>query len=236
MRDAGREKAIDVPSSRPAPRIPRPEAQGSASRQGTMSPKTTLHRHPQKTSVAPIDSLPKTDRWIDASLGEYRVSRIGRGGMGVVYQAHDPLLLRSVAIKLLPEDLYTDAEALRKFLGEARAAARISHPNVVAVFEADQEKGIPYLVMELMEGGSAGWLRAWGAFPWSEATRIIADACRGLIAVHSAGLVHRDIKPSNIMRTRMAPSKSPISGWHWWRLGQPMPAATWDTSLAHPTS
>jgi serine/threonine protein kinase len=167
-----------------------------------MPGKSTFHRQPKRTSVAPIDSLPKTDRWINASLGKYRITRrVGRGGMGVVYQARDPVLLRSVAIKLLPEDLHTDAEALRKFLGEARAAARISHPNVVAVYEANQENGVSYLVMELMEGGSAqDRLRAWGAFPWAEATRTIADACRGLVAVHAAGIVHRDIKPSNIMR------------------------------------
>ena len=121
--------------------------------------------------------------------------------MGVVYQAVDPILQRAVAIKVLREGIAARPESVRKFLREVRTAARLNHPHVVAVYDADQEKGIVYLVMELMEGGSAhDRIHKWGPFDWVEATQVMADACRGLAAVHAAGLIHRDIKPSNVMR------------------------------------
>ena len=144
------------------------------------------------------------DKWLGAALSKYRIiRRIARGGMGVVYEAVDPVLQRRVAVKLLPEALTRDAIAQHKFLSEARAAARLNHPNVVPVHDAGEHRGVPYLVMELLEGGSANdRLKTWGPFPWAEATRVIADVCRGLAAAHAVGLIHRDIKPSNIMRGR----------------------------------
>jgi serine/threonine protein kinase/WD40 repeat protein len=154
------------------------------------------------TASAAEDDLHE-DRWVGATLGKYRlVRRLGRGGMGVVYEAFDPILQRPVAIKVLRESIAAQPDAVRKFLREARTAARLNSPHVVAVYEADQEKGIAYVVMELMEGGSAhDRIQQWGAFGWVEATQVVLDACRGLCAVHAAGLIHRDIKPSNIMRT-----------------------------------
>jgi len=145
-----------------------------------------------------------SDPSIILSLGKYQVvRRVGRGGMGVVYEAVDPILERAVAIKVLREGVSAQPESVRKFLKEARTAARLNNPHVVPVYDADQEKGICYLVMELMEGGSAhDRIKKWGPFGWVEATNVIADACKGLAAVHAAGLIHRDIKPSNIMRTR----------------------------------
>jgi len=130
------------------------------------------------------------DRWLGATLGKYRIiRRIARGGMGVVYEAVDPVLQRRVAVKLLPEALTRDSIAQSKFLSEARAAARLNHANVVPVHDAGEHRGVPYLVMELLEGGSANdRLKTWGPFPWAEATRVIADACRGLAAAHAVGL------------------------------------------------
>ena len=155
------------------------------------------------TVDAPVGSLP-SDRWTGSTLGKYQIiRRLGHGGMGVVYEAIDPILQRAVAIKVLREGLANQPDAVRKFLREARTAARLNHPHVVAVYDTNEEKGMCYLVMELMEGGSAyDRIRKWGSFGWVEATQVMVDACRGLIAVHFAGLIHRDIKPSNIMRTK----------------------------------
>src|SRR5207245_824309 len=88
-------------------------------------------------------------------IGKYRVASVlGRGGMGVVYEAVDPLIQRRVAIKQLPERLAHDRQALDRFLAEARAAGRLSHPNVVGVYEVDERGGTYYLVMEFVGGGS----------------------------------------------------------------------------------
>ncbi|MCE9532949.1 MAG: serine/threonine protein kinase [Planctomycetes bacterium] len=154
------------------------------------------------TVHAPEGSLPD-DRWTGKSLGKYHiVRRLGKGGMGVVYEAQDPILQRAVAIKVLREGMSDQPESVRKFLREARTAAKLNDLHVVSIYDADQEKGLCYLVMELMNGGSAhDRIRKWGPFGWVEATKVTIDACRGLAAVHAAELIHRDIKPSNIMRT-----------------------------------
>jgi WD40 repeat protein len=131
------------------------------------------------------------------------VGELGRGGMGVVYEAEDPLLERRVALKLLAPALADCPAAAQRFVREARAAARLGHPNVVAVHEVGDHGGTPYLVMELVPGGSAqALLDARGRLGWREATRLAADACRGLAAAHAAGLIHRDLKPSNLMLGR----------------------------------
>src|SRR5262249_12928250 len=88
----------------------------------------------------------------------------------------------------------------QRFLLEARAAARLNHPNVVAVYDIGQQGDVSFIVMELVDGGSAEvLLRQRGALPWPLATRIIADVCRGLASAHASGLIHRDIKPANIL-------------------------------------
>ena len=149
------------------------------------------------------DPLAESDALIDTVLGKYHLRRrIGYGGMGIVYEAEDPLLKRRVAIKLLRAPV-ADAETAARFLREARAAARLNHPHVVIVHEAGQQEGVYYLVMELVEGGSMqDALRERGALEWRLATSVLADACRGLVAAHAAGLIHRDLKPSNLLATR----------------------------------
>src|SRR5262249_10150687 len=128
---------------------------------------------------------------------------IGAGGMGVVWLADDPVLHRSVAIKSLASDLVNQSLLVKRFLREARAVARLSHPHVVGIHDVvggggDGEQ--PYLVMEYLPGGSAHDLLAKGqALPWMEATRLILQAGRGLAAAHAAGLIHRDIKPANLL-------------------------------------
>jgi serine/threonine protein kinase/putative intracellular protease/amidase len=144
---------------------------------------------------------PLADPWIGRELGKYVILRpLGAGGMGVVYEAEDVSLKRRVAVKLLPLSVAADPVALQRFLREAQAAARLNHPNVVAIHEIDQRDGTYYIVMELVPGGNAqARLNAGGPVAWQDATRMIADACRGLAAAHAAGLIHRDLKPANLM-------------------------------------
>lgn len=138
---------------------------------------------------------------LGARLGKYRLTaRLGQGGMGVVYAAEDLRLRRVVAIKVVAGGLVSDSEWLARFQLEARAAARLNHPNVVTVHDVGHRRGFHFLVMELLVGGSVqARLNNQGPLPWPEATRIIADVCRGLSAAHLAGLIHRDIKPANIL-------------------------------------
>ncbi len=148
-------------------------------------------------------AAPRTDARIGARLGKYRMTaRLGQGGMGIVYAAVDTLLLRTVAIKILPDSLSDDPVALRRFLHEAQAAARLNHPHVVSIYEVDRVDDTQYIVMELIRGGSVQeFLREGRRFGWREATQIAVDVCRGLAAAHAAGLIHRDIKPANVMRS-----------------------------------
>ena len=140
---------------------------------------------------------------IGQRLGRYAISgQLGRGGMGIVYEAEDTLLQRRVAIKLLPKEVSSNPESLTRFLREAQAAARLNHANVVAVYDIGEADGTHYIVMELMSAGSAkAMLTARGTFHWVEATSILAEVCRGVAAAHKAGLIHRDIKPANILRS-----------------------------------
>jgi serine/threonine protein kinase/WD40 repeat protein len=144
------------------------------------------------------------DTRIGTRLGKYcLVQRLGEGGMGVVYAAEDPVLGRRVALKVLSGAALREPGAAQRFFLEARAAARINHPNVVTVHDIGQQGDVCYIVMELVEGASAqALLYEQGALPWPQATRLIASVCAGLAAAHAAGLIHRDIKPANILLGR----------------------------------
>ncbi len=138
---------------------------------------------------------------IGAHLGKYRITgQLGKGGMGVVYSGEDLRLHRTVAIKVLAGDAALEPAAAKRFLLEARSAACLSHPNVVAIHDIGQRGQLYYMVMELVRGQSAHTLlHRSGRLSWLEATRVTADVCRGLVAAHAAGLIHRDIKPGNIL-------------------------------------
>jgi pimeloyl-ACP methyl ester carboxylesterase len=129
-------------------------------------------------------------------LGRFVVARsLGSGGMGAVFLAHDRDLGRPVALKVLHA---RDADGFRRFRREAMAIARLSHPNVVQIYELGLDASVPYLVMEYMAGGTLSGLLT-GRIPWDRASRIIASAARGLGAAHAVGIVHRDVKPANLL-------------------------------------
>ena len=134
------------------------------------------------------------------ALGPYRVLKeLGRGGMGAVYRAIDTRLDRTVALKVLLPALAADPAARERFLREAKAAAKLSHDNVVTVYEADERDGVPYIAMQLLQGYPLDqYLKTKGAPPLAHVVRIGIEAARGLAAAHALGLVHRDIKPANL--------------------------------------
>jgi eukaryotic-like serine/threonine-protein kinase len=135
--------------------------------------------------------------------GRYRIEgRLGAGGMSTVFRAHDQVLERPVAVKLLAEHLAEDEAFVARFRREALAAARLQHPNIVQVFDSGQDdsSGRHYIVMEFVEGPScADLLREHRMFDAEDTVRIVRDACHGLDYAHRAGVIHRDVKPGNLL-------------------------------------
>ena len=134
--------------------------------------------------------------------GRYRLERpLGQGGMATVYLGHDSELDRPVAVKVLAKNLADDEAFRERFLREARLAARLSHPNIVSVYDAGEEADRRlYIVMEYVEGETlADVLARRGRLPADEAVGLALQACRGLSHAHAAGLVHRDVKPQNLL-------------------------------------
>jgi hypothetical protein len=136
-------------------------------------------------------------------VGHYRVlEQIGAGGMGEVFRARDERLARDVALKLIQPSSTGKQDHLRRFEQEARAAAALSHPNIVAIYDVGFEQGYPFIVSELLEGNTLRQRLSQGPLPVSKAADYAAQIVQGLIAAHDRRIIHRDLKPENLFLTR----------------------------------
>jgi serine/threonine protein kinase len=137
-----------------------------------------------------------------ARLGDYEIlAELGGGGMGRVYRARDLTLERIVALKTLAPQFRNDQVLVQRFLKEARAAARLNHPNIVQIYDFGKEGDTYYLAMEYVEGESLAQFLKRGTFTESDAISVTRFTCRALVVAHADGLIHRDIKPDNLMLT-----------------------------------
>jgi TPR repeat protein len=150
------------------------------------------------TVVVNSESLPGPPR-----IGKYEiVNELGSGGMGIVYKAFDPGIGRTVALKVMSQQLARDADFRNRFLREARGAGVLQHPNIVTVHELGEWQGAPFIAMEFLQGDSFECiLKNQNTRPLEERLGIIAQVCRGLDYAHARGIVHRDIKPANVIVT-----------------------------------
>jgi serine/threonine protein kinase len=140
-------------------------------------------------------------KWKGLVLAEYTLlDVIGTGGMGLVFQALHRRMDRVVALKVLTQQARASPDAVQRFQREVQAAAKLTHPNIVTAYDAGEQDGLPYLVMEYIEGRDlARRVRAQGPLPVAEAVDCILQAARGLEHAHGKGVIHRDIKPSNLL-------------------------------------
>lgn len=139
---------------------------------------------------------------IGQTLGHYRVEeKLGEGGMGVVYRAHDTHLERPVAIKVLPPDKVADSGRKQRFVQEARAASALNHPNIVTIHDIRSQDEVDFIVMEYIDGKTLDEVIAPKALRLRQALQYAVQIADALTKAHGAGIVHRDLKPSNIMVT-----------------------------------
>jgi Tol biopolymer transport system component len=163
-------------------------------------------------------------------LGPYEIlSPLGAGGMGEVYRARDTRLGREVAVKVLPASFSQDADRLRRFEQEARAASALNHPNIISLFDVGSHDGAPYVVTELLEGETLRSRLATGALSPRKATEFAIQIAQGLAAAHEKGIVHRDLKPENLFVTEDGRVK--ILDFGLAKLIQPEAAASQQTSI-----
>jgi hypothetical protein len=150
-----------------------------------------------RTQTLPLHPL------IGQTLKHYRFdSLLGQGGMGVVYRCHDTKLDRPVALKILSPDLTADPDRRKRFLREARAAARISHPAIAQVYDVDEQDGTIFIAMELVIGSTVRELIRNRELDLLGAIDVAIQVAEGLARAHETGIIHRDIKPANVMLTR----------------------------------
>lgn len=139
---------------------------------------------------------------VDQMIGRYCIlQKIGEGGVGVVYHAHDSELKRDVALKLLREDLASDPQFIQRFKHEAQVLASLNHSNIAAIYGIEECDGVRALVMELVTGATLSDRIARGALPLPEALSIASQIAKALDYAHERSIIHRDLKPSNIKIT-----------------------------------
>jgi serine/threonine-protein kinase len=155
---------------------------------------------PRRPSRSPVVVPRAETAGLPRQFGDYELlEEIGRGGMGVVYRARQTSLGRTVALKTILRGDKASMEELARFAAEAKAAARLQHPNIVSIFEAGEHDGVAYLTMRCVEGQTLSRLLAAGPLRSTEAARILAKTARAIYHAHTQGILHRDLKPSNIL-------------------------------------
>jgi serine/threonine-protein kinase len=133
---------------------------------------------------------------------------LGRGGMGVVYQARQLALKRVVALKMMLAGSHADAEDLARFRAEAEAVAQLQHPHIVQIYEVSQHAGLPFFALEYLEGGSLAQKLQGAPLPARDAAQLVETLARAMQAAHARGIIHRDLKPANVLLDQEARPKT----------------------------
>jgi serine/threonine-protein kinase len=174
------------------PAVPVPETLPEAAPAGTQVQDAGAQKRARELSQQKLVSGPQVP-------GFALRGKLGEGGMGIVYEAEQLALKRTVALKLIRHGGHASAELLARFRGEAEAVARLQHPNVVQVYEVGEREGLPYFAMEYVAGGSLDRKLAGTPLPPKEAAALVEPLARAMDAAHQKGVIHRDLKPGNVL-------------------------------------